>query len=106
MTDPTEARIHRPLEGIRVVDAVDGPLQTVGRMLADLGAEVIRVEPPKGAPARRRGVTFRDRSLTFEVRNAGKRSLIIDTDSDAGRRLFLDVAQGADVLLRDGSAGC
>lgn len=103
MKDFAAASVNRPLTGIRVIDVVDGPLQTVGRILSDLGAEVIRVEPPGGATARRSGVMFKDVSLTFEVRNAGKQSLVVDTDTDAGRQEFLDLAQGASVVIRDGS---
>ena len=57
--------LDRPLTGIRIIDAVDGPLQTVGRILSDLGAEVIRIEAPGGSPARREGVFVGADNLTF-----------------------------------------
>src|SRR3954463_10860082 len=61
-----------PLSGVRILDCVDGPLQGVGRILADLGADVIRVEPPAGSPARHDGQLVDEVSLTFAVRNANK----------------------------------
>jgi len=91
----------RPLSGIRVVDAVDGPLQTVGRVLADLGAEVLRIEAPGGSPARRSGVIHSGRSLTFLVRNAGKKSVVVDLTTQAGQAEFIALAASADVVLRD-----
>lgn len=101
MSQPGDVTIDRPLTGIRVVDAVDGPLQTVGRILADLGAEVLRIEGPAGSPARRSGKTHGDTSLTFAVRNAGKKSVVVDLATDGGRAEFADLAASADVVLRD-----
>jgi crotonobetainyl-CoA:carnitine CoA-transferase CaiB-like acyl-CoA transferase len=98
------ADIDRPLRGIRILDAVDGPLQTVGRILADLGAEVLRVEGPEGSPARRRGVVVDSRNLTFEARNAGETGLVIDLDAPEGRERFAALSAAADVVLRDGSS--
>ena len=91
----------RPLSGVRVVDAVDGPLQTVGRVLADLGAEVLRIEAPGGSPARRSGVVHSGRSLTFLLRNAGKKSTVVDLATPAGQAKLLELAASADVVLRD-----
>src|SRR3954463_5893642 len=55
------------LSGVRVVDCADGKGETCGRFLADLGADVIRVEPPGGPRARR-------------LRNANKRGVTADRD--------------------------
>jgi crotonobetainyl-CoA:carnitine CoA-transferase CaiB-like acyl-CoA transferase len=71
-----------PLSAVRVLDVVDGRLQGVGRLLADLGAEVIRVEPPGGSPDRRSGVMNGDTSLTFAVRNANKTTVVVDPADD------------------------
>lgn len=96
--------VDRPLAGIRIIDIVDGPLQTTGRILADLGAEVIRVEPLGGAPARRGGAVVDGRSLTFELRNAGKRGVALDLEAESGQAALADLIADADVLLRDGGA--
>ncbi|WP_378143746.1 CoA transferase [Cnuibacter sp. UC19_7] len=103
MADPI-ADFDRPLRGIRIVDAVDGPLQTVGRILADLGAEVLRVEGPGGSPARDRGRVVEGRNLTYETRNAGERGLVVDLGSSEGRERFATLASDADVVLRDGTS--
>src|SRR5204863_5915934 len=72
-----------PLDGVRVIDTADGPC---GRFLADLGADVIRVEPPGGAPARARA------PLRFALQNAGKRGVAIDD-----REQLLRLLDGADI---------
>jgi crotonobetainyl-CoA:carnitine CoA-transferase CaiB-like acyl-CoA transferase len=66
---------------MRVLDLAGGPLQGVGRLLADLGATVLRAEPPGGAPDRRGGVVDAGVSLTFAVRNANKTSVVLDPSS-------------------------
>lgn len=96
--------LDRPLTGIRIIDAVDGPLQTVGRILSDLGAEVIRIEAPGGSPARREGVFVGADNLTFGLKNRGKRHVIVDVTSAPGAADFLRLAASADVVIRDGSA--
>ena len=101
MVQDADVLRDRPLSGIRVVDAVDGPLQTVGRVLADLGAEVLRIEAPGGSPARRSGVVHSGRSLTFLLRNAGKKSVVVDLATPAGQAKLLELAASADVVLRD-----
>ncbi|HIF99541.1 MAG TPA: CoA transferase, partial [Myxococcales bacterium] len=63
----------QPLSGLRVVDLADEKGELCGRLLADLGAEVIRVEPPEGAFSRRLPPFAPDgeTSLYFGFRNAG-----------------------------------
>lgn len=83
------------LDGIRVLDLTEEPGRLAGRILADLGAEVVLVEPPGGHADRRR-------RFTFASLNAGKRS--VTGDAPTASRL----AEGADVLIetapRDGEA--
>ncbi|HXZ53731.1 MAG TPA: CoA transferase [Burkholderiales bacterium] len=85
-----------PLDGLRVVEfahMVMGP--SCGLVLADLGAEVIKVEPLEGDNTRRleaAGVGF------FPVFNRNKKSLAVDLKSDAGRELVLRLIDTADVL--------
>ena len=71
------------LAHLRVVDLTDLRGALAGRMLADLGADVIKIEPPSGDPDRLTppfagGVAAPDRSLPFLFRNLGKRSAVID----------------------------
>ena len=92
-----------PLAGIRVVEfshTVMGP--SCGVILADLGAEVIKVEPPEGEPTRR-SAGFA--SGFFPYFNRNKRSLNADVKSEAGRALVLELLAGADVLIENYAPG-
>jgi len=104
VTDNNNYSSDLPLSGIRVIDAVDGPLQSTGRILADLGAEVLRIEKPGGSTARQKGVITRGISATFAFANAGKHSVVIDLDTAAGRDDFHTLCDSADILLRDAPA--
>jgi crotonobetainyl-CoA:carnitine CoA-transferase CaiB-like acyl-CoA transferase len=86
-----------PLTGIRVLDAVPGVLGSAGRLLAELGAEVIRIEPGGGGADRRAGTMVGHISLDFVAANLGKRAVTIDLPRDQDR--FLALAAGADILL-------
>ncbi|WP_062357721.1 CaiB/BaiF CoA transferase family protein [Herbidospora yilanensis] len=84
----------RPLDGVRVVDLADGKAEMCGRFLADLGADVIRVEPPGGSPTRKR-------AHYFASHNAGKRGVTLTP----GDPRLLDLAEGADLLIETGRPG-
>ncbi|BDZ48853.1 putative CoA-transferase [Frondihabitans sucicola] len=84
-----------------MVDLVRGPLQSVGKTLADLGAEVLLVEPEGGSVARRTGVVRGDTSLTFAVLNRGKRSVVADPSTSDGRRTLDALLADADLCLMD-----
>jgi formyl-CoA transferase/CoA:oxalate CoA-transferase len=100
----------RPLEGVRVVDltsSLAGP--TCTQVLVALGADVIKVERPgAGDEARDWGPPiFPGGSAMFFAANAGKRSLVLDLKTPAGREALLRLAGGADVVvasLRPGAA--
>jgi crotonobetainyl-CoA:carnitine CoA-transferase CaiB-like acyl-CoA transferase len=95
-----------PLTGLRVVDLADewGPL--TGRMLADLGATVIRVEPPSGAPSRSFPPFAPDgSSLWFAFRNGNKLGAVADLDTDAGRSTLRTLLATADVCLDSEAPG-
>jgi crotonobetainyl-CoA:carnitine CoA-transferase CaiB-like acyl-CoA transferase len=92
----TDSSAALPLNGVRILDVAAGRLQTVGRMLADLGAEVLRVEPAEGSPDRRSGVVDDGVSLTFATRNANKGSVVVDV---ADRPRLTAVAADADLVL-------
>jgi crotonobetainyl-CoA:carnitine CoA-transferase CaiB-like acyl-CoA transferase len=88
-----------PLTGLRVVDCTVERGELAARLLADLGADVIKVEPPGGSPSRSM-VPVRDGvSLAFAVRNAGKRSVVLDLTTDGDVDRFHDLLAHSDVLV-------
>ncbi len=97
------------LRGKRVLDVTSslaGP--TCGQLLASLGAEVLKIEPPGGDHARSWGPPFIDgEGAMFLASNAGKRSLVLDLSTAEGCERLLELVDGADVLvqsLRPGAA--
>lgn len=84
---------ERPLSHLRVVDLghyLAGPL--VGMMLADLGAEVIRIDPPQGP---------RWRDPAFDMLSRGKRALTLDLKSSEGKQSFIDLVKRSDVVIEN-----
>ncbi len=91
-----------PLAGIKVVDLsqiVSGPMAAA--LLADQGAEVIKVESPGGDPVRGLGPRKGDRSSMFIAVNRGKRGLAIDLKTDGGRAILERLVGWADVLVEN-----
>lgn len=83
------------LDGVRVIDlgiVISGPY--TGSLLADLGADVIKVESPKGDQ-------FRSYEAGFNSLNLGKRSICIDLRSSSGKEAFLKLVDTADVVLEN-----
>ncbi|MCS7296307.1 MAG: CoA transferase [Chloroflexota bacterium] len=94
------------LDGVRVIEFCDEIGSYCGKLLADLGADVIKVEPPGGGWQRHTPPYFRDQegvdtSLWFWVHNTSKRSVVLDLETDEGRALARKLALTADVLLED-----
>ena len=92
------------LHGLRVLDLTDSFGALCGQILADLGADVVLVEPPGGVTARARGPFWKDepgleRSLSFWAWARGKRSVALDFESDSGRAELRRLAAGADFLI-------
>lgn len=92
------------LSGIRVIDLtmfLPGPMMTV--MMADQGAEVIKVEPTYGDPAREQAPfdTYGDaeHSVWFANLNRGKRSVVLDLKSEEGKQVLRDLVENADVFV-------
>jgi crotonobetainyl-CoA:carnitine CoA-transferase CaiB-like acyl-CoA transferase len=95
-----------PLTGIRVVDVTQDRGELCGRLLADLGAEVIRVEPPGGSPARTLAPLHDGVSLSFALRNAGKKSVVLDLAGEpADRERFDALLATSDVLISSAEKG-
>ncbi|MBI2912002.1 MAG: CoA transferase [Chloroflexi bacterium] len=93
-----------PLAGIRVLDLARGPAALCARLLGDLGADVIKVEPPEGDEARRWPPFAGDRphpegSLVFLCYNSNKRGITLDLAATSGRALLERLAATADVLV-------
>lgn len=93
-----------PLAGVRVLEVDGGLAQFAGKLLADAGADVIKVEPPGGSPARRQGPFYRDRpqvdgSLHFWHYNTSKRSVTLDLADPDGAALLVDLARDAAAVL-------
>ncbi len=92
------------LAGLRVLD-LTGPIgHYAGRLLADLGADVIKLEPPGGDPARRWAPTLPnveapEASVAFVLLNANKRGLTLNIEDERGRAAFLRLLATAGVLL-------
>jgi crotonobetainyl-CoA:carnitine CoA-transferase CaiB-like acyl-CoA transferase len=88
-----------PLRSVRVVDMTDDVGAMCGRYLADLGADVTLIEPPGGLRIRRQPPLADGMSLRFATQHANKRSLTIDVDDPVHRHRFLDLVDGADILI-------
>jgi benzylsuccinate CoA-transferase BbsE subunit len=93
-----------PLADVRVLDASGAIGHYAGRLLADLGADVIKVEPRGGDPARLYapllpGVDAPESGLQYLLLNANKRGVALDLEDDRGRDALLRLVAGADVLL-------
>jgi crotonobetainyl-CoA:carnitine CoA-transferase CaiB-like acyl-CoA transferase len=96
----------RPLTGYRVVDLADEKGELAGRILADFGAEVVRVEPPQGASSRcLPPFAPSGESLYFAYRNANKLGHVLDLESETGRAGLLDLLARADVLIESEAPG-
>src|SRR4051812_37302202 len=86
------------LDGFRVLDLTTEPGFLAGKLLGDLGADVIKVEPRTGDPARRRGpfvgriVDF-ERSVLWLALNSSKRGITLDLDQDGGREIFVSLCR-------------
>jgi crotonobetainyl-CoA:carnitine CoA-transferase CaiB-like acyl-CoA transferase len=93
------------LRGVRVLDLTDGRGELCGRFLADLGADVVLVEPPGGAASRAAQPIHDGISLYFETHQANKRGIALDLGSDEGREALLSLVGQADILIESGDPG-
>jgi len=93
-----------PLSGVRVLELANETGQFCGKLLGDLGADVVKIEPPGGEPCRRIGpflddVPHPERSLSFWYYNTSKRGITLNPETVDGRDLFRRLAATADVIL-------
>jgi benzylsuccinate CoA-transferase BbsE subunit len=93
-----------PFAGLRVLELANETGQFCGKLLGDLGADVVKIEPPGGEPCRRVGpflddIPHPERSLAFWYYNTSKRGITLALEAAPGRELFERLAAGADVIL-------
>ena len=91
-----------PLDGIIVLDltrVLAGPYSTM--VLSDLGARVIKIEPPNGDDSRSFGPFVDDISSYFTSLNREKESIVLDLKKDKEKKIFLDLLKYADVLVEN-----
>ena len=96
--------MEQPLDGLRVVDTTNNRGELCGRLLADLGASVVLVEPLGGSSLRNAAPFSSDgESLGFLWRNANKSGISIDFETENGSDELLSLLMEADVWIEDGS---
>jgi crotonobetainyl-CoA:carnitine CoA-transferase CaiB-like acyl-CoA transferase len=99
------------LHGTRIIDASTTRAELAGRILADLGAEVIKIEPPGGAAARRMPPFERGRegdvegSLYWAAVGLGKRSVVLDVENESDREHLRELLAHADVFIESFDPG-
>ena len=106
MGEADERRANLPLAGLTVIDfgqIFQGPYATL--LMAKAGAFVIKIEPPRGEPGRRRADPGKSATLPFAMLNQNKHAVTLNLKEPRGRELLLRMARRADVLLENFSPG-
>ena len=98
------------LNGCRALDLTDEKGFLCGKVLADLGVDVIKVEPPGGDPSRRIGPFWRDvpdgeKSLYWFAYNANKRGITLDIETSDGKLIFKDLVKTSDFVIESFEPG-
>lgn len=93
------------LAALRVLDLGGAQSDGVGRLFADLGADVLKVEPPGGSYARRALPRISGTSIAFAVQNANKRSAVLDPAAATDRHRLMELARAADIVVDGGNPG-
>jgi crotonobetainyl-CoA:carnitine CoA-transferase CaiB-like acyl-CoA transferase len=91
------------LEAVRVLDAGGADSDAVSRLLADLGADVLKIEPPEGSPARNALPSVAGMSLPFALHNANKRGTVLDPKNAIDRDRLIELSGTADIVVDDGT---
>ena len=113
MRSRTMSDINDPnslLPGFRVLDLTSSMGAFCGKLLRDLGMDVIKVEPPSGDSTRAEppfaeGHAHPEGSLRFAYLNAGKRGITLDITKDSGRKLLLNLVERSDIVLESFEPG-
>ncbi len=108
MSNATEPAALLP--GYRVLDLTSSMGALCGKLLGDMGMDVIKIEPPQGDSARSeppfaKGHAHREGSLRFAYLNAGKRSITLDVTKPHGKKLLLRLVASADIVLETFAPG-
>jgi crotonobetainyl-CoA:carnitine CoA-transferase CaiB-like acyl-CoA transferase len=93
------------LASLRVLDLSGDDGDPVTRLLADLGADVLKVEPPGGSPSRSKLPTLRGASLRFALHNANKRGTVLDPSDPNDRDRLVQLAGSTDIVIDSGIPG-
>ena len=93
------------MASLRVLDVGGAESDGVGRLLADLGADVLKIEPPGGAADRTAGVTVFGAGIQFALNNANKRCATLDATDAGDRDRFIELAGDADIVIDAGTPG-
>jgi crotonobetainyl-CoA:carnitine CoA-transferase CaiB-like acyl-CoA transferase len=110
MAGRSEKRGYSLLDGIRILDFAEGAFSFAGKILADLGADVIKIERPGGEPGRRIGPFIQDhphpeKSLSFFSHNSNKRGVTLDIEMPAGQQLLLRLLGQVDGVIESFAPG-
>lgn len=106
MREASKPAVAGPLVGLKVIEicsTIAGPACT--RLLADFGADVIKIEPPEGDPVRQMGQHAEGQSLYAASILRNKRSVTLDLKNEAGNRLAKGLIQRADILVENNRPG-
>jgi crotonobetainyl-CoA:carnitine CoA-transferase CaiB-like acyl-CoA transferase len=100
------APANRPLAGVTVLDfgqVYQGPYATL--LMAQAGADVIKIEPPQGEPLRRRAPPGKSTTFPIAMLNSNKRAITLNLKHERGRELLFRMAEKGDVLLENFAPG-
>jgi len=98
------------LSGYSILDLTDDKGHYCGKVLADLGADVIKIEPPGGDPSRNIGPFYKDtpdpeKSLSWWAYNTSKRGITLNLESDQGKDIFRRLVKNADAVVESSPPG-
>jgi benzylsuccinate CoA-transferase BbsE subunit len=114
MPEGTHVEIREEQEGllhqVRILDLADEKASYCSKLLADLGASVIKIEKPGGDPSRQLGPFFKESpspegSLFFWHSNSNKRGITLDIEKNEGKEIFFRLLKKADVVVESFAPG-
>ncbi|MCX6005961.1 MAG: CoA transferase [Chloroflexi bacterium] len=100
----------KPLQGVRIIDLADEKAEYCSKVLADLGADVVKVERPGGDPSRSHGpfsgnLPGPERSLSFWYNNSGKLGITLDLEDHEDKKHFLNLVSTSDAVVESSLPG-